>query len=392
MRISDLLYVDATGFHRPDYPTVLTLMQDAYREIYGPDAYLAADSQDGQWISVQALALYDTMLIAEAVYNSFSPATAVGDALSRNVKINGIRRQEPTRSTVDLRIVGQAGTVITNGAASDALGQTWNLPPVVVVPVEGEITVTATAADVGALSAGAGTITRIATPTRGWQTVYNVLPATEGVAVESDAALRARQAVSTALASRSVFDGTLGAVANVPGVRRFKGYENDDNVPDVDGLPPHSIAIVVEGGDSQYIADAIALHKTPGTYTHGTTAVTTFDERGVPNTIRFFRPTPVDVAIRITIKPFPGYSAATANAIVAAVTAYINALDIGDDVLLTKLYVPANLPGTAATPTFDILSVEVARVGQPLAQANLIVAFNEVAEALASNVTVVVQP
>lgn len=390
MQISDLVYVDETGFHSPDYPTVLSLLQDAYREIYGTDIYLTPDSQDGQWLAIQALALFDTIQVAEAVYNSFSPATAVGAGLSRNVKINGIRRQSPTHSTVDVTLTGQAGATIVAGVVSDSLGQQWELPASVTIPVEGEIVVTATAVELGALSAAAGSITRIATPTRGWQTVTNVLPATEGVAVETDAALRRRQAISTALPSLSVFDGIVGGVANVPGVTRSRGYENDSDVTDADGIPRHSIALVVEGGDAQYVADAIARRKTPGTGTYGTTTVTTFDARGVPNPINFFRPTTVQIAAAITIRPLAGYTAPTGDAIVAAVTAYINGLDIGDDVLLTKLYVPANLPGTPVINTYDIMSITLARAGQPLLPQNIIVAFNEVAEALPANINVAV--
>ena len=104
--------------------------------------------------------------------------------------------------------------------------------------------------------------------------------------------LRERQAVSTALPSLTVFEGTLGAVATVEGVTRWRGYENDTNVEDDNGLPPHSICLVVEGGDAQSIADAIAVKKTPSCYTHGDVEVLTRDEMGVPNHIRFITPRP----------------------------------------------------------------------------------------------------
>ena len=213
MAIADLAYVDATGFHYPDYPTVLEQLKDEYRTIYGNDVYLEADSQDGQWVAVMALAIFDTMQVAASVYNSFSPLTAQSDALSRNVKINGIRRRVATYSQVDLRIVGQVGTTINNGQAEDTLGQKWNLPVSVTIPVGGEITVTATAVDIGAKTASANTITKISTPTLGWQTVNNALAAVPGNPVETDAELRKRQKVSTALPSLSVLDGIVGAVA-----------------------------------------------------------------------------------------------------------------------------------------------------------------------------------
>ena len=93
MSISDLVYLDSTGFHYADYPTVLAYLQNEYRATYGQDVYLEADSQDGQSIAVRAQAMYDLMLVMALVYSSFSPITAIGDALSRNVKINGITRR-----------------------------------------------------------------------------------------------------------------------------------------------------------------------------------------------------------------------------------------------------------------------------------------------------------
>ena len=298
MAIADLIYVDATGFHYPDYPTVLQYLTDEYKAIYGADTYLAPDSQDGQWLAIQALAIFDTMQVAAAVYSSFSPLTAQADALSRNVKINGIKRRAATFSTADLLIIGTAGTVINNGQAEDTLSQKWNLPASVTIPPGGSITVTATATEIGSVTAGPNTINKIATPTLGWQSVDNATAATVGDPVETDAELRRRQTFSTALPSLTVLDGTIGAVASVPGVTRFRGYENDSDVADANGIPAHSIAIVAEGGDQQAIGDAIAVKKTPGTGTYGTTTVTTYDQYGLPNLIDFFRPTPATIGER----------------------------------------------------------------------------------------------
>src|SRR5690349_17703370 len=134
MAFADLAYIDATGPHRPDYPTALQYLQDAYRAIYGADVYLEPDSQDGQFLAIMSAMAIDCLSYANEVYNNMSPSSAVGAGLSRVVKINGIRRQSPTYSTADLRIVGQVGTVITNGQAQDTLQQLWNLPPSVTIP------------------------------------------------------------------------------------------------------------------------------------------------------------------------------------------------------------------------------------------------------------------
>ena len=391
MAIADLIYVDATGFHYPDYSTVLQYLTDEYKAIYGADTYLAPDSQDGQWLAIQALAIFDTMQVAAAVYSSFSPLTAQADALSRNVKINGIKRRVATFSTADLLIVGTAGTVINNGQAEDTLSQKWNLPASVTIPPGGSITVTATAAEIGSVTAGPNTINKIATPTLGWQSVDNTAAATVGDPVEADAELRRRQTFSTALPSLTVLDGTIGAVASVPGVTRFRGYENDSDVTDANGIPAHSIAIVAEGGDQQAIGDAIAIKKTPGTGTYGTMTVTTYDQYGLPNLIDFFRPTPATIGVEVTIQALTGYTTSYADQIAAAVAASIQALDIGDDVLITKLYVPANLPGTQAGATFDITQLRIKKNAGAFGTSNLTLAFNEVAECgPAVDVTVIV--
>lgn len=264
--ISELVFVDGDGFHYPDFPTVLESLKDEYRTIYGSDVYLEPDSQDGQWLGVVALALFDCVQVAAAVYNSFSPLTALSDALSRNVKINGIRRRVPTNSQVDLVLTGQAGTEILGGIVADLAGNRWDVPDVT-IPLSGEVTVTATAQQLGAIAAPADTITSIVTPTRGWQQVTNPLPATAGDPSETDAELRSRQTESTMIPSLSVMEGIVGAVAGVNGVLRHRGYENDTGTTDENGIPGHTIALVVEGGVNTEIAGAIARKKTAGTGT-----------------------------------------------------------------------------------------------------------------------------
>ena len=391
MAISDLVFIDETGFHAPDYPTVLADLEAEYRTIYGSDVNLDPDTQDGQWLAVQALAIFDTIQVAQAVYNSFSPATAQGDALSRNVKINGIRRNDPSYSQVDLRIVGQIGTTITDGVAEDVLGQKWLLPSPTLIPVAGEITVTATAEEIGDVSAAIGTVNKIATPTRGWQTVENLAAATPGAPVESSAELRIRQTQSTALPSLTVLEGITGAVASLDDVTRIRGYENDTNATDADGIPANSTAHVVEGGDAQEIGDTIAAKKTPGTGTYGTTTVETEDKFGVPNDINFFRPTAATIGVEITLTALAGYTTDFADLIAEAVAADINALLIGDDVLLSKLYVPANLPGTAAGDTYNITNLRIKKDAGAFGTADIVIAFNEAAECdPLVNVTVIV--
>ena len=382
--MADGAYIDRDGMHLPDYATTLTALQSKVKAIFGEDLYLEPDSQEGQLVAVFALAQQDTYSLAASVYNAFSPHTAQGAGLSRMVVINGIRRQAASYSTVSVICVGTAGCDIIGGIVEDSAGQKWNLPASVTIPVSGELHVTATAQDIGDVRAAAGVVNKIATPCRGWQSVSNPQAATPGAAVETDAALRSRQAVSTALPSQTVFEGTLGAVGNVAGVTRWRGYENDTNKADANGLPPHSICLVVEGGDSATIAEAIALKKTPGCYTLGDVEVMTRDSKGLPNAIRFYRPKVVRVRLRVTLTPLAGYLSTTGAAIKANLSEYINAMAIGDDVLASRLLTPINAADASGSRTFDVLSIayttgDLDDASATWTEGNIPIAFNAAA-------------
>lgn len=79
----------------------------------------------------------------------------------------------------------------------------------------------------GQIYADAGTLNRIVTQTRGWESVTNSANAIVGKDIESDAAAKARQAISTARPSKTVLQGLEGGIAETAGVLRYKIYENE---------------------------------------------------------------------------------------------------------------------------------------------------------------------
>ncbi|MCX9763361.1 baseplate J/gp47 family protein [Klebsiella pneumoniae] len=386
--------VTAEGISAPDYQTVLDTITGYFQQIYGSDAYLDPDSKDGQMVALVALAIHDANNTAISVYRSFSPATALGDALTSNVKINGITRRAATNSTVDLLLTGTVGTAITNGSVRDTNSVVWNLPATVVIGSDGTVVATATCANSGAVAAVAGSVNGINTPTRGWASVTNPLAATVGVAAETDAELRVRQSQSVALASLTPFDAVDGAIANVEGVTRHKLFENDQEVTDSNGLPPHSISAIVEGGDATEIANTIRSVKGQGVSTYGTTSVIVTDKYGNPYTIRFSRPIDVPVYVSITLKALTGYSSEVGDEIKAAVASYINSLAIGDSVLLSRVYSPANLGVVSGGNAryYDIMELLIGRSADDVAAANLVVAYDESASCSVDNIALVVTP
>ncbi|WP_208951180.1 baseplate J/gp47 family protein [Rahnella sp. ChDrAdgB13] len=392
----DTLGLSATvtdqGISAPDYQTILTTLTGYFQQIYGTDAYLDPDSKDGQMIALYALGIHDANNTAIAVYNGQSPATGIGNGLSSNVKINGIYRDPANNSTVDLLITGTIGLEITNGSARDANNIVWTLPVSVVIGIDGTVIVTATCATTGAVAALAGTITIINTPTRGWVSVTNPSAATVGTAAETDAALRIRQAQSVALASVTPFDALDGAIANISGVTRHKLYENDTGAVDANGLPPHSITAVIDGGDATEIATTTQLKKGQGVTPNGTTQITVADKYGNPHVIGFNRPVPVPVYIAISLQAFTGYTTQIGEDIKTAIAAYINALTIGDDVLLSRVYSPANLDVVSGGESryYDITSLQIGKSAATVAAANITIGYSESATCDVSNIDITV--
>lgn len=385
--------ISPTGIAAPTYAEILAELQADFQAIYGSDIYIDPDSQDGQLIAIYAAVQHDANNAVIAAYNAYSPLTAQGAGLSSVVKINGLARLIATNSQAAVTITGVAGTIITNGIVGDNIGLNtrWTLPTSVTIPPGGSITATATCTVKGSTAAAAGTLTQIVTPTRGWQSVTNASEATPGQPVEEDATLRQRQSVSTALPSLSVFDGTLAAVANIPGVGRYRGYENATDVTDGNGIPPHSISIVVSGGDVGAIGQAIADKKTPGTGTYGTTTVTAHDLIGNPIDINFYELTTIRIYLAISLKALSGYLSTTADTIKAALAEFVSTQIIGDKLYYGRLWGPANLSGSAAiaasgltqaqldalSATYDITAMTVGTSPSPAGTADIPVPFNQ---------------
>lgn len=384
--------VTASGISAPDYQTILTSITSYFQQIYGTDAYLDPDSKDGQMVALVALAIHDANNTAIQVYNSFSPSTGMADALTRNVKINGITRKSATNSTVDVTLTGTAGTTITNGSVKDANGIIWNLPASVTIDTGGSVIATATCATSGTVAAVIGSVKQINTPTRGWTSVTNASAAAVGTTVETDSALRIRQGQSVALPSLTPFDAVDGALANVDGVTRHKLYENDTGAVDSNGLPAHSIAAIVDGGDATVIAQTIRGKKGQGVGTYGTTSVTVPDKYGNPQIIRFYRSTNVPIYIALALKVFTGYTTQVGEQIKQAIADYINSLVIGDDVLLSRVYSPANLGVVSggSAKYYDITSLQIGKSAGSVAAANIVIAFNESASCSTANIALTV--
>ena len=379
--------VGAAGISAGTYSQWLAYFKAQYQIIFGADVYLGNDAQDVQMMSVVALACADMCSSAIAVYNGFSPATAQGAGLSSVVKINGLTRLTPSASTVTVTITGTVGKVIAGGAVLDANNVPWNLPSVVTIPSGGTVDAIATCSVLGATQAAPASLTRLQSPVLGVATVTNAAAAAEGAPVETDAALRVRQALSVALPSETIFSGIVASIRALPGVTRARGIENNTGSADTNGIPANTLAFIVEGGVEADIQNAIFEKITPGIPTYGAISATLTDASGSTRLIKYGTPVDATISVALTVQALASWSINAENAIAAAVVAFLSALPIGANLSYTGLIVPAYLVGTPYAGTFNITAMTIQKNVLTPVTTDIQLAFNEAAVASSTNVT-----
>lgn len=205
----------------------------------------------------------------------------------------------------------------------------------------------------GAVTADVGVLTEIVTLVPGWDTVNNLQAAALGRLAETDAQLRVRYRSGVyALGAATLPALQANLEARVAGIRTVKVFENDSDLTDSDGRPPHSIHVVAQGGLDQDIAQVIFDYKAAGIDTHGAVEIDVVDSEGVTHEIHFDRPTPFYIWIDVTITLLPdteevfppdGLTQIANNLLAAG-----NALGVGQDVIWQRLLSAVHaVPGVA---------------------------------------------
>lgn len=271
---------------------VLGNLTTAMQNIYGATINLASDTPDGQWINIIVQTVLDLQDLLTQVYNSFDPDNAIGVVLDQRVAINGIQRQAGTFSVTNVTVttstsVNLYGLDQTDQpvyTVSDNAGNLWQLQTTQLGLSSGA-NVLAFQADVpGALLTTPNTITVQVTIVLGVSSVNNPASQTTiGLNEESDAALKIRRQQSVSLASQGYLAGLLAALLNINGVSNAFVYENKTDAPDGDGVPGHSIWVIVAGsGAPSSIANAIYTKRNAGCGMFGSQTFTITQVNGLP--------------------------------------------------------------------------------------------------------------
>jgi hypothetical protein len=200
----------------------------------------------------------------------------------------------------------------------------------------------------------AGTIRTLSAAVAGIVGLINEFDADAGRNDETDAEMRDRWLDRLTIAGLATPDRIRAAVLAVQGVEYVRVFENESDVVDGDGRPPHCFQVVVLGGADNDIAQAIWNSKPAGILSYGTSASgTAVDSLGTAHVVDFERPTVRYLWLDIEVTDGEGFPTTgdPATAIRDAVVAWANAnLTVGSDLYRIQVagVCTATVPGIAA--------------------------------------------
>ena len=363
---------------------------------------LDPSTPDGLKLAADAEKFAQLDEVLQYAYNSKDPNKARDVDLDTLCALTGIERNLGTFSTVTLTFTGSNGTIIPSGQEFESVvsGLRWITQSDVTIS-GGTASVTALCTVRGSNNADIGTITRIVTTIGGLQTVTNSVPATAGLDAETNADLRLRRAKSVTKQGNNQVSNMVGQVLNVSGVKQCVIFENDTGVTDSNGLPPHSIAPLVDGGSDTDVALAIYIKKNPGCRLYAVgTAVTEVVTDPIytqqTKLITFSRPIYVDMITIVDIVNDGTLPANASDLIKLAIVNYsegdLIAADsgfnskgfvIGEDVPVSRINTPVNqVIGRYGNSYVTSLTVN------GLSSGLVNIDFNEASRWLTTNITV----
>lgn len=304
-----------------------------FQAIYGSDINLQPDSPDGQMLNIFVQAVLDLQDLVTQVYNMFNPDNAIGVVLDQRVAINGIQRQAGTYTITNITIVtstsvnlyGLDQSVQPVYTVADNAGNQWQLQTTQ-LGVNGTVIAAFQAALPGATLTTPNTITVPVTVVLGVSSINNPTTYTTlGLNEETDAALRIRRQQSVSIGSQGYLAGLLGALENISGVTSAFVYENVTASTDGNGVPGHSIWVIVAGnGAATAIANAIYQKRNAGCGMKGSQSFTITQLDGTSFTVLWDTVSPETLFIKFTASSLNGTTPPNIAAILAALpTTYV---------------------------------------------------------------------
>lgn len=264
------LYVTLSGLTIPTVEDLLGRINSDQQSDIDVNLDVDPDLPGGQVNGIVASYLREAWEAVDIAYHSNDPDEAEGYLLDALSSITGTFRGAATASAFTaanpLTLNLNTGAFVPAGAIVAQAGNplvTFSLVENVQATAAGNYPARALCTQIGPVAANAGTMTVIATPYTGWNSVTNAADAYLGVNENSDSALRLRRIEELADGGTStqpaIAAGLLAYVTvdNAKPIQSAIVYENSTDYYDAAGRPPHAIEAVIYDGDSPSVANDI---------------------------------------------------------------------------------------------------------------------------------------
>lgn len=181
-----------------------------------------------------------------------------------------------------------------------------------------------------------------------------------GTDVELDPAFRARREQLLRIAGSATVEAIRSAILELTGILQAFVIENTGNVTDANGLPAKSFEVIAQQAawtvaEEQEVADTIWDNKPAGILAYGSESNTVEDSMGFNHAIGWSKPTEVPIYMDLTLDTNDDYPSDGDDLVKAALVAYGNTLEIGEDVVALQFKaVPLEVAGVDDVTAFEI--------------------------------------
>lgn len=333
------------GFTAPTYQENLDSVEDDFRSKFGNDIVLTSNSNFG--ILARVIAWRETTMIQElqrTYYSSFY-STATESALDRLGANIGLTRKVAMPATAEIEITTDGEYLVQAGEQFETEdGIIFDLLSDVVTKQQDDGTWKGTgtveAEETGSITnVEAGKINTISNPDDNVLEVTNPEKAGGGQDDESDEEYRQRLIEDNGARPGPTENGIKSALRALPGVRQVNIVDNDKADTDQYGNPPYSVHIYVLGGNAQEIAKTIMDHQAIGITLTGKQHIEVADKTGEKKTVNFDFAEDKPIYVHVEVETNGAYNSENgSNLIKASVAQYINSLEMGQTIHITKMY------------------------------------------------------
>lgn len=315
--MADSNYIGVNGIVTQSLEEIREDLISQLRNIYGQNINIEQNSPDGQFINILAQAKKDVLDLCVQYYNNLDTDRVVGIPQQILYKLNGLIIKAFTYSYVYVNVT-TTGPVNLQGldedienadgvgyTVVDTNGNRWILAESQSLAA-GTHLLNFRAAELGSITALPNTINIMETILAGVSGVNN--PANNyitGATGESDSEFRTRRNQSVTMPSQGFSDSIEAQLLALNNVTQAKAYQNRGNTTQ-NGIPPHTVWVVVEGGSSDDIGRVIYNNLPPGIPMKGETSVEVLRPNGSYETIYYDTPTAVPIYIRMDIQVMSG--------------------------------------------------------------------------------------